>query len=239
MATQKSQEREEYINYLEPILSKFEPVYGDKPWSRARNHAIIVIVLGALATVAAAFFPLVGLELIWVFLGVALGIALFIPTWFAARQLSLQKQEENPDFISLKKRYSPAQRVRTGIIAFVLMIVVMTVVLGTLPQIAGGIIAVAGLLGIYSYIQRTPEEFDAYLEGEVDPRDQPAEDEEDTDDEELTPARIAEAEEFAKLVNSLPEDQRKIILNPNLNGMIAVHEEDDKKKSKKGLFRRG
>lgn len=230
----KKQEREEYINYLEPLLAKFENVYGNKDWSKARNHAIAVALAGALATVTAFFFPLGDWSWVWVFVGVALGIGLFIPTWFALRQFAVKKQSEDPEFESLKQSKSPAQRARIGIVSFVIMLVVMTIVLGTLPQIAGGIVAVAGSLGIYAFIQRTPEEFDAYIEGEVDPRDI----DEDIDEEPID-EQAGKAEAYENLVNSLTDEQKALLLNSELKGLMTVQQEDDKNKSKKGLFRRG
>lgn len=246
MATNKSKRKpaEEYIDYLEPALVRPEKIYnGDT--KKPGTHAIVVLVISIFAVVAALFIPLPeNLNWLWTIPGVILGILLFIPSHFFVTNWVIQKKAEDSEYLSMKERYSPNQRLRLGLGAFVALVIVLVLAVSQLPSIAGGILVVAGTLGIYAYIRRTKAEFDAFLEGEIDPRDIAAiqDDEdayyEDGDEEEV--ARLREAAEYVELVNSLPEEQRKILLNPKLNGMLTVTEEDDmkNKKKNKGLFGR-
>lgn len=228
---------QEYINYLEPVLSKAAPLYEDKPWTKARNHAIVVAVVAALVSAVAWFYPLSDMQWIWVVVGIALGMALFVSSYFTAVRWTDEKMADEPDYLSPKRKFSPNKRLRMGVIAFVIILAVAAISLSSLPHVLGGIIMVSGALLIYSFVQRTPAEFSAFMNGEVDERDLESE---ETVQQEQDEARIlAEAEEYARLVNSLPEDQRAILLNPRVNGVISVDTEDDKKRQKKkGIIRR-
>lgn len=233
--------REEYINYLEPILSKFGKPYKNSPWTTARNHTIAVLIACAIATTVMFFLPLPGLEWVWITVGVLLGMVLFIPAYFMVAGWTDTKRQEDSDYLSLKEKYSPGQRLRVGSIAFVITLIVTVVLLGSIPSIAGGIVVVAATLGIYAFVQRTKEEFDAFIEGEIDPRDIPdeIEDEDPETDTRTDEQKLREAKEYIELVNSLPEEQRAVLLNPRLNGLISVADEDDIKKNKRGFGKKG
>lgn len=237
MSQNTAPERDEYINYLEPVLVKMEPFYEGKPWTAPRNHMIVVAALVAAVSVVAWFFPLYDMQWIWVIVGIALGIGLFVTGYFTAVVWTENRMNQDHNFLSLKRRYSPTKRLRFGIIAFVILLSVSAVTLSSLPHVFGGIVMVSGALAIYSFIQRTPSEFKAFMEGEVDQRDMEeaiaAEPDAQVPDDQV----IKEAEAYAELINSLPEEQRAILLNPRVNGVISVETQDDKKE-KKGFIRR-
>lgn len=241
----RSEPKEEYINYLEPILSKGDKLYGNATWDKPRNHVFGLIAVIAAITAVNFFVPLPNFEWIWIILGITLGILLFIPSHFAVTKYVEMKQDEDSEYLSLKERNSPTQRWRIGGIAFVVMLVGLVALFSSLPKLAGGTVAVAMALGIYSFTQRTQQEFVAFIDGEIDPRDIP-EDEEPEENAVNYGNIVSEmsdeeknrmAAEYIELVNSLPKDKQALLLNNNLRGSLHVSNEDDNKgKKKNGLF---
>lgn len=237
----RASQKEDYINYLDPIVNGLGKNLVNKPWRKARNQSIAVLSISAIIVAIALFFPLQGFEFAWIIIGLILGIALFVSLYFMFSGISSEKRENNPEYISFKEKYSPAQRLRVGLGSYVGLIIVLVVLLSSLPNIAGGIIAVSAALGIFSFIQMTPEEYKSFVEGEIDPRDladieemSSEEDEIDIDEE-----KLRQRQEYLDLVNSMPKEQQAILLNPELNGNLSVFDEDDIKDGKRRSKRKG
>lgn len=137
--------------------------------------------------------------------------------------------------VSLRTKLSPVQRLRFGLGGYVILMVILFGSNGTLPTTLGAIIALTGGLSIYHFIRRSREELEMAEAGILDPRDEKLLKLNEPEEEEVDEDKVAE---YAEFINSLPEEQRKLILDPKLNNAITVGEDDSKKKKKKSIFRR-
>lgn len=159
-------------------------------------------------------------------IGFPLGIALF-GALLAILRLWEQK---NPSYVSLRNKYSPAQRNRYGIVAIIVLAVILLTTNQVVPTILGGAFLVAFILFIYNFMRRTREEIIFETSGEIDPRDEAylakrQNTEEEVDDE--------QSAELIELLNSLPEDKRAMLLDPKLTKGITFAVQDDKKKKRR------
>lgn len=229
------------IGVIDPALDKFFAWVERTPLAKLKTVSISVVVVFLVVSVASALlrsqFPIV--EDLSPVIGVPLGVALFFLGLGGFHIWNLSKSAKDPGFLSLRLKNSPAQRRRMAIIWGVIILIISLSTLGLLPRVTGGAIAVFAILSLYNFTRRTPEEIARDIAGEPDPRDAEDEDDEDEDDDTESQENTIEEEtqEYIALVNSLPEAQRKILLNPKLNGALAVVEEDDiKSKKKRKLF---
>lgn len=204
---QSEEKKDEYINYLDPFLGRFAKSYADKPWGKPRTQAIMLFVLALGLGVGSMFLALP--QFVWIILGVIMGIALFVPLYFMFTRYAEVKQENDPEYVSLKSRLLPMSRLRFGAVTFVSLIVLSAFALQSIPA-AGGVIIVASSLGFYAFMQRTPEEFETYMAGEeVDPvAERKLNDEIEKDQEEVD----AMMDQFAKYSGNLPEEDVKLLL---------------------------
>lgn len=223
------QQTEEYINYIDPIVNFFAPRYENKSWTVARGHSIAIIIAGALAT-AGIFFAekmtnLPNLEWLYIALGLVGGFMLFITSFHATIGYVKNRKSIDPDYISLKEKYSPKKRIVNGVFFFIILLAAGGIIFSTLPKLGGGILLIAGFLSVYAFCVRTPEEYSRYQEGEIDPRDlddiadQEIEEEEE---ESLTPEQLVRMQEYFELIEKLPPEQQEALKNDtnSLNAFI-------------------
>lgn len=168
------------------------------------------------------------------FIEVALALPLSAATLALIMGLVHRQVVKNGDKETLRDRLSPIQRLRVGFVAYAVLFVLLFGVNGIIPTTLGAIIVLSIGLSIYHFIRRSKEEIALAEAGIVDPRDEKVLPEEEIV-EEVDEDQVAEYTEF---LNSLPEEQRRLILNPKLNGAITVAEDDSKKKKKKKFFGR-
>lgn len=228
------EDEEPFIGVIDPALENFYNRVDRVPASKRRSVGFTVIGAVLVVSIAFLFFKEIP-NFVHVAVGVPLGIALLFVLLAFVHLKEKASQENDPSYVPLKGRYSPNQRMRQGIGAAVVFLVVSLTIKNYIPYVLGGILAINAVIFIYNYIRRTPEEIDREARGESDPRDG-----EDTAPEEVAPEVLEkETAEYITLVNSLPEEQRKILLNPKLNGALTVIDDDDiKTKKKRKLFRK-
>lgn len=232
----KSGDEEEvpFIGVIDPALDNFYRRVDATP--PATRQTIGFGVIGATLAVSATFHFIKAIpNFVHVAVGVPLGIALLFVIFAFMHIRDTEAKAKDPSYVPLKDRNSPSQRMRYGIGALVVFIIVSLTIKDYIPYVLGGILAINAVASIYNYIRRTPEEIEREARGEPDPRDEVNE-----DDEEVAPEVLAEeTKEYIALLDSLPEDQRKILLNPKLNGALTVIDDDDIKSTKKRkLFRK-
>lgn len=220
---------------LGAVDQMFENYYGKvDSWSSSSRKAKTFLLLGliiASTALAVIFDPP---QWVQVAVGAPLGVGLFALFTGFTYLRNEGKRDANSSYLSLREKHSPRQRVRQSAIATGVFLVISIGVQAVIPYLLGGVIALAYMLTIINYLRKTPEEIEMELEGIPDPRDEEEYSEEIEVEEEIS---ADESQEYADLVNSLPEEQRKILLNPKLNGAIAVVNEDDiKGKKKRRLF---
>lgn len=245
----RSDKPEDYINYLEPVTNFFGKKYANASWTTPRTHAIIILIISVLTTagifVAQQFVALPNIEWIYTIVGLILGFLLFVSTYYASILYVKEKKQANPEYLSLKERMSPSKRWRNGIFVFIVLLIGSAVLLSSLPSIAGGVLALASFLNLYAFAQRTPEEYEMFIEGEVDPRDledmadnyEYEEVETESNDSYLdnpTPEKLRKLAEYQEIVEKLPEEQREILMNDAkaINAFIN-HDSEDKKTNRK------
>lgn len=235
---EKANQSEEYINYIEPIVGFFAPKYENKPWTVARGHSIAIVVAGALVTAgiyfAEKFVGLPNLEWLYIILGLLGGFALFITSYHASVGYVKNRKKTDPNYFSLKERFSPKKRLTNGIFLFIILLAGGGIIFSTLPKLGGGILLIAGLLGVYAFCVRTPEEYARYQEGEIDPRDMegmPVEEDDanDANDETegMTPEQLVRMQEYFELIEKLPPEQQEVLRN-DTNSMNAFINHDKK-----------
>lgn len=229
----ESANENQYFDSLAPLLSRSQKFYENKTKKTMIVHFAVIALLAVAFTVAATFITIPNPALIP--FGLIFGLGLFLAGYSFIIKLDDEKHVEDEDYYSLHERLSPAQRARYGFILFVIMTVLTVALFQNIPSIAGGTVVIASALGIYAFSKRTEEEFNLFIEGEIDERDIKEIDEDEASDE----LDRREAEEYVELVNSLPEETRKILLNPRLNGKITLLDEDDNKENKRKLFGKG
>lgn len=214
---------ENYLLWVENLKPKTRTTYA---------YAVAFAVI--IASIALALIPGVP-NLVHVAVGIPLGFAVFLTLFALSHSIQQKKIQEDSNYSTLKERYSAKQRLRMVIIAAVLFLVVSISINSYIPYVLGGIITMSTALYLYNFLRKTPYEVELYALGEEDPRDEPSEKEKK--EQEAEDATAQETEAYVELVNSLPEDQRRILLNPKLNGALAVIDEDDiKNKKKRKLF---
>lgn len=228
------EQNEEYINYVEPIVSFFAPKYENQPWTKARGHSIAIVVAGALATaglvLAERFIDLPNLEWLYIILGLIGGFMLFITVYHAAIGYVKNKKVIDPEYESLKERFPPKKRITNGIFFFIILLAAGGIIFSTLPKLGGGIILIAGFLSVYSFCVRTPEEYKMYQEGEVDPRELNDIEElgsENEEDEGYTPQQLLKMQEYFELIEKLPPEQQEALRNDE-NSLNAFINHDNK-----------
>lgn len=214
---------ENYLLWVENLKPKTRTIY-------AYTVAFAVIIV----SVTLALIPSVP-NIVHVAFGIPLGFAVFLTLFALSHSIQQKKIQEDTNYSTLKERYSAKQRLRMVIIAAVLFLVVSISVNSYIPYVLGGIITMSTALYLYNFLRKTPYEVELYVLQEEDPRDEPSE--KTKKEQEVEDATAQETEAYVELVNSLPEDQRRILLNPKLNGALAVIDEDDiKNKKKRKLF---
>lgn len=220
------------IGVIDPALDKFYKRVDETP--DATRKTIGFTVVGAVIVISAVFAFIALPNYVHVAVGVPLAVALFGVGLSFIHLRDMKKREEDPSYIPFKERNSPSQRMRYGITGLVGFLILSLTVKDLLPYIFGGILSINAVMTAYNYIRRTPEELERDANGEPDPRDA----DEEVSEEEVKPeVSEKETEEYISLVNSLPEEQRKILLNPKLNGALTVIDDDDiKSKKKRKLF---
>ncbi len=223
----------QYFDSLAPLLNRAKRFYKNKTKKTLIIHFGIIALLAGLFTTAAAFIPVPNAALIP--FGLIFGLGLFLTGYSLIKRIDEENHEEDEDYYSVHEKFSPIQRTRFGFISFIVMSILTVVLFQNVPSIAGGTVVIASALGIYAFSKRTEDEFNLFIEGEIDERD--INDEEVFEDDDAQLSR--EAEEYVELVNSLPEETRKILLNPRLNGKITLSGEDDNKGNKRNLFGKG
>lgn len=229
--TQGNEEEEaSYIGVIDPALEKFYRKVDNTP--DASRKSIGFSVIGAVIVISAVFGFLPIPDYVHVAVGVPLAVAVLFCGLAFVHLRDKKKLAEDPDYLPLKTRNSPSQRMRFGIGALVAFVILSLTVKDFIPYILGGIFSINAVATVYNYIRRTPEEIEREANGEIDPRDV----EEETEIEEKPVVSEQETEEYIALVNSLPEEQRKILLNPKLNGALTVIDDDDIKNKKKRKF---
>lgn len=227
------------IGVIDPFLERFYLWVDKTPAPKLKT--LTFTVLGAMFAVSVlfAFLPLNTLfRYISAIIGLPFGIIAAFTIVGLLHARNKAKAKEDSSYIPPRLRYSPAQRRRSAIIWGVVVLIASIAGNQFVPYITGGIIVTALLLVGYNFIRRTPEEIARDNDGLPDPRDivEGDEDNELVPEDEIT-ATEKETQDYIELVNSLPEAQRKILLNPKLNGALAVVDEDDiKKKKKRKLF---
>lgn len=213
--------------------------YYDKVdgWSEGNRKSMTFALFGLIIAATVIAILLDPARWIQVAVGVPLGVGLFAFIQGFTYLRNNTQRDADSSYLSMRERYSSRQRVRVAGIATGVFVVLSIGVQAFIPYVLGGVIALAYMLTIISFLRKTPEEIEFEVNGIPDPRDM--QDEYENEDiaveEEVSPD---ESQEYADLVNSLPEEQRKILLNPKLNGAIAVVNEDDIKggKKKRRLF---
>lgn len=227
------EQSEEYISYIEPIVSFFAPKYENQPWTKARGHSIAILIVGALATaglfLAEKFTDLPNLEWLYIILGLIGGFMLFITVYHTAIGYVKNKKAIDPDYESLKERFTPKKRITNGIFFFIILLAAGGIIFSTLPKLGGGIILIAGFLSVYSFCVRTPEEYKMYQEGEVDPRELNDVEEEVFEEEEegYTPEQLVKMQEYFALIEKLPPEQQEALRNDE-NSLNAFINHDNK-----------
>lgn len=231
----KSRKEEETVSLgvIDPALDKFYKRVEGTP--DATRKSIGFSVIGAVI-VASAVFAFISLpNFVHVAVGVPLAVALFGVGLSFVHLRNLKKKAQDPSYLTFKERNSPNQRMRYGITGLVGFLILSLTIKDFVPYIFGGILSVNAVMAAYNYIRRTPDELERDAKGETDPRDIAEEAEELEEAEPVVSDK--ETEEYITLVNSLPEEQRKILLNPKLNGALTVIDDDDiKSKKKRKLF---
>ncbi|MBC9705829.1 MAG: hypothetical protein H9W81_12830 [Enterococcus sp.] len=220
------------LNAVDGMFEKYYQKIDSWSSGNRKTMSFILFALIIAGTTLAAMFDLE--RWIQVAVGVPLGIGLFgfALGWNYFR--TEIKKGEDSSYLSLREKNSPRQRVRLALIATGVFIVISIAVQAFIPYLLGGVLALCYMLSAISFLRKTPEEIDMEVNGIPDPRDEVVEDEVVEVEEEISPE---ESQEYVDLVNSLPEEQRKILLNPKLNSAIAVVDEDDiKSKKKRRLF---
>jgi hypothetical protein len=225
-----------YLGVIDPALEKFQRKVDSTPDTKRKTIGYVVI--GLIIAVSAAFGFIPGLpRYVHVLVGVPLGFAAFCVGYAFMYLRDKEKRAEDPNYLSLKERNSPAQRMRFGIGALVAFILISLMTKDVIPYILGGIFSISVVMAIYNYVRRTPQEIEREANGEPDPRE--SVEDLDASEQAVEDASKEETEEYIALVNSLPEEQRKILLNPKLNGALTVIDDDDiKGKKKRKLFRK-
>ena len=219
------------LNTLDPVLARFGKFVEQLEPAKRKTYAIAILAAAVVISVILVFVQLP--RLVHVILGAPMGLLLFL--------LGLAfihiRNEEHPEKIRWKERYSPRQRIKISAIVVAVMVVVLIVSSNAIPAFTGGMVSEALALGIYNFIRRTPEEIEIAESGEIDPRDLAAISSVDEDGEiEIDPTQ-QEIDEFADIVNSLTPEQQRLLLNPKVYSGVKIVSTDDKKK-KRRLFKR-
>lgn len=221
---------------LGAVDQMFENYYVKvKGWPSGKRRALSVMLFALIAagTALAVVFDLH--RWIQVGIGVPLGLGLFAFVLGFTHLRNKAKEEADPHFMTMREKYSAKQRVRISAMILGGFVVGSILIQDFIPYLLGGVIALAFVLSLISFLRKTPQEISFEVNGLRDPRD-----EEDSPEEPLVTEEEVSDEEsqaYAELLNSLPEDQRKLLLNPKFNGAIAVVDEDDiKSKKKRRLF---
>lgn len=237
----KNDEQEEVvpIGVIDPFLERFYSWVDKTPVSKIKTLTFSVVAAVVVVSVLFAFLPLNTLfRYISAIIGLPFGIIVAFTIVGLLHVRNKAKAKEDANYVPSRLRHSPTQRRRSAMIWGVVVLIASIAGNQFVPYITGGVIVTALLLVGYNFIRRTPEEIARDNEGLPDPRDIVENDEDDelvSDD--VADATEKETQDYIELVNSLPEAQRKILLNPKLNGALAVVDEDDiKKKKKRKLF---
>lgn len=209
-------------------MERFHNFIDAKTSSQRITFSVITLVLVAVVSTLDWFLHLPR------FVEVALALPLAAATLAVIMGLVHRQVVKNGDKETLRERLSPIQRLRVGFVAYAVLFVFLFGVNGVIPTTLGAIIVLSVGLAIYHFIRRSKEEIALAEAGIADPRDEKALPKEEAV-EEVDEAEVAEYTEF---LNSLPEEQRRLILNPKLNGAITIAEDDSKKKKKKKFFGR-
>lgn len=210
-------------------MERFHRFIDAKSSSQRITFSVVILALIAVVSVLDKIMGLPRFVEVILALPLAVG-ALAVIMGFVHRQVM-----KNGDKPTLRDRFSPIQRLRLGFVAYAVLLVFLFGTNGTLPTTLGAITALSVGLSIYHFIRRSKEEIAMAEAGIVDPRDEKVIVEDEVE-EEIDEDKVAE---YAEFINSLPEEQRRLILDPKLNGAITVAEDDSKnKKKKKKLFRR-
>lgn len=209
-------------------MERFHNFIDAKTSSQRITFSVITLVLVAVVSALDWFLHLPR------FVEVTLALPLAAATLAVIMGLVHRQVVKNGDKETLRERLSPIQRLRVGFVAYAVLFVFLFGVNGVIPTTLGAIIVLSVGLAIYHFIRRSKEEIALAEAGIADPRDEktlPKEEEvEEVDEEEVA--------EYTEFLNSLPEEQRRLILNPKLNGAITIAEDDSKKKKKKKFFGR-
>lgn len=222
------------LSAIDEVFDKFYTKVEEWPSNKRKSLTYTLLALIVAATAIAVLLDPV--RWIQVSVGVPLGVGLFAFFQGYTHLRANEKRDSDESFLSLREKKSPRQRVQIAAIATGVFIVVSIIVQSFIPYVLGGVVALAYMLSAISFLRKTPEEIEMEVNGIPDPRDAAREVKEiEPVEEEIDPD---ESQAYADLVNSLPEEQRKILLNPKLNGAIAVVKEDDIKggKKKRRLF---
>ena len=219
------------LNTLDPVLTRFGKFVEQLDPAKRKTYAIAILATAVIISVVLVFVQLP--RFVHVILGAPMGLLFFL--------LGLAfihiRNEENPEKIRWKERYSPRQRIKISAVVVAVMIVVLIVTSNVIPAFTGGMVSEAIALGIYNFIRRTPEEIALAESGEIDPRDLAAMASVNEDGEVEVDPTQQEIDEFADLVNSLNPEQQRLLLNPKVYSGVKIVAADDKKK-KRRLFKR-
>lgn len=209
-------------------MVRFHEFIDAKTRSQKITFSVIVVVLIAVVSTIDILFTLP--RFIQVILGLPLAAAALAVVLGMAHGHVVKNNG-----VSLRSKLAPVQRLRYGLFGYGVLVVILFGTNGTLPTTLGAIIALTGGLSIYHFIRRTKEEIEMAEAGILDPRDEKLLKLNEPEEEEVDEDKV---EEYTNFINSLPEEQRKLILDPKLNNAITVGEDDSKKKKKKNIFRR-
>lgn len=226
--SQAKKEQELSLNFWDPIMERFHSFIDAKTPSQRITFSVLILGLVAAVSVIDKLMHLPR------FIEVILALPLAVGTLAVIMGFVHRQVVKNGNAPTLRDRFSPIQRLRLGFVAYAVLLVFLFGTNGTIPTALGAIIAFSVGLSIYHFIRRSKEEIALAEAGIVDPRDEKAVEEEEIV-EDVDEDKVAE---YAEFINSLPEEQRRLILDPKLNGAITVAEDDSKKKKKKKLFRR-